>query len=91
MVAQINGRETKYFFNESNIVLTFADIDHDLELVFWNEIGGTVNISFSTYGLATLGNLILILPGFWIGNLFALSFWYISKNISRGKNNLYHI
>lgn len=82
-MAQIHGHETKYFFNRSDIVLSLAEnSNHHLDLLFWNEIAGTFTISIRSYALATIGNIILSFPGFWIGMLLAMGFWFISKHIS---------
>jgi hypothetical protein len=82
-MAQVYGHETKYFFNLSDIVLSLAESNNShLDLLFWNEIEGAFTISLGPYGLATIGNLILSFPGFWIGMLIAMGFWFVSKQIS---------
>jgi hypothetical protein len=78
-MAQVNGHEIKYFFNASDIVL--AENDNCIELLFWNEIEASFSISFRFYGLATIGNLVLSFPGFWIGAFIAIAFWFVSKHV----------
>ena len=87
--AQVNGEQIIYTYNVSETVLTFSENNQNAQVFLWNESRGKFTISLDIYSTATIGNLILMYPGFWIGTLIAYGFWFFSTSLENQIQGIY--